>query len=291
MSRDLASTSELDDILHVVVRHVSETFGREAGILLAASETLQTRSLSPGFTLDEDASAVATWAFKQGRPAGRGTDTLADAAVRFMPLKTARGVIGVLGVKPVDPDATLSPEQRRLLEVFASQAALAIERAELAEQARQVQLARAAEELQRALLNSVSHDLRTPLVSITGTLSSLEEDGACQDDPVQRSLITMAREEAERLNGLVGNLLDMTRIEAGALKATEEPCDIQEVINAALDRLAGRLAGRAVSVDAAELLAPMDFVLMVQVLVNLLDNAVKYSPPTTPIDVTARASW
>lgn len=288
LSRDLASASELDDILHVVVRHVGETFGREAGILLAAGETLQARSLSPGFALDEDASAVAAWAFKQGQPAGRGTDILADAAVRFMPLKTARGVIGVLGVKPIDPDAYLSSEQRRLLEVFASQAALAVERAELAEQARQAQLARAAEELQRALLNSVSHDLRTPLVSITGTLSSLEEDGACQDDPAQRILITMAREEAERLNGLVGNLLDMTRIEAGALRTTEEPCDIQEVINAALDRLGSRLASRAVSVDAAELLAPMDFVLMAQVLVNLLDNAIKYSPPATPIDVTAR---
>lgn len=290
LSRDLASAGELDDILAAVVRHVGDTFGREAGILLAAGETLQPRSLSPGFALTEDESAVAAWAFRQGQPAGRGTDTLANARARFMPLKTARGVIGVLGVKPVDPGVYLSPEQRRLLEVFASQAALAIERAELAEQARQAQLARAAEELQRALLNSVSHDLRTPLVSITGTLSSLEEDGACQEDPVQRSLITMAREEAERLNGLVGNLLDMTRIEAGALRAAEEPCDVQEVINAALDRLGGRLAGRAVSVDAAELLAPMDAVLMAQVLVNLLDNALKYSPPDSPIEVAARVT-
>ena len=194
----------------------------------------------------------------------------------------------MLGVRPVDPSSYLAPEQRRLFEAFASQAALAIERAELAEQARQAQLSQATEELQRALLNSISHDLRTPLVSITGTLTNLEEDGACLDEPAQRSLIAMAREEAERLNRLVGNLLDMTRIEAGALRATEEPCDIQEVISAALDRLGSRLEGRPVTVEAPSVLAPMDFVLMVQVLFNLLDNALKYSPSGTPIDVEAK---
>ena len=171
------------------------------------------------------------------------------------------------------PDSYLAPEQRRLLEAFASQAALGIERAELADQARQAQLSQVTEELQRALLNSISHDLRTPLVSITGTLTSLEEDGACLDEPAQRSLITMAREEAERLNRLVGNLLDMTRIEAGALRTSQEPCDIQEVVSAALDRLGSRLEGRQVTVDAPPVLVPMDFVLMLQVLANLLDNA------------------
>jgi two-component system sensor histidine kinase KdpD len=204
-----------------------------------------------------------------------------------MPLKTARGVVGVLGVRPIDPSAYLAPEQRRLFEAFASQAALAIERAELAEQARQAQLSQAAEELQRALLNSISHDLRTPLVSITGTLTDLEENGTDLDEATRRSLIAMAREEAERLNRLVGNLLEMTRIEAGALRAAEEPCDIQEVISAALDRLGSRLEGRPVTVEAPSVLAPMDFVLMIQVLSNLLDNALKYSPSGTPIEVEA----
>ena len=193
----------------------------------------------------------------------------------------------MLGVRPVDPSAYLAPEQRRLFEAFASQAALAIERAELAEQARQAQLSQAAEELQRALLNSISHDLRTPLVSITGTLTDLEENGTNLDETTRHSLIAMAREEAERLNRLVGNLLDMTRIEAGALRATEEPCDIQEVISATLDRLGSRLEGRPVTVEAPSVLAPMDFVLMIQVLFNLLDNTLKYSPSGSPIDVEA----
>jgi two-component system sensor histidine kinase KdpD len=290
LSRDLAAASGLEEILQVVVRHVRETFSREAVILLPDGPVLLPRTVSPGLVLEEDELAVATWAFRQGQPAGRGTDTLPAAALRYMPLKTARGTVGVLGVKPTDPDSFLTPEQRRLLEVFASQAALAIERAQLAEQARRAQLSQATEELQRALLNSISHDLRTPLVSITGTLTSLEEEDASLDEATRRSLITVAREEAERLNRLVGNLLEMTRIEAGALRPSQEPCDVQEVVGAALDRLGGRLGGRPVMVDVPAVLVPMDFVLMAQVLVNLLDNALKYSLPGTPISVEAHVS-
>jgi two-component system sensor histidine kinase KdpD len=287
LSRDLAGARGLEDILHVVIEHIEQTLGREAAILLPAGESLQPRALSPGLALDEDELAVAEWAFRQRQPAGRGTDTLPAASLRYLPLITARGAIGVLGVKPADPASLLTPEQRRLLESFVSQAALAIERAQLAEQARQAQLSQATEELQRALLNSISHDLRTPLVSITGALSTLEEADASLGEEAQRSLITVAREEAERLNRLVGNLLEMTRIEAGALRPVPEPCDVQEVVNAALDRLAGRLEGRPVTVDVPEVMAPMDFVLMAQVMVNLLDNALKYSRPGTPISIDA----
>lgn len=291
LSRDLAATSELDPILQVIIRHVSQTFDREAVILLPSGDALQFRASSnPGLDLDDAEMAVATWAYRQGQPAGHGTDTLPAAALRYLPLKTAQGVVGVLGVKPLSPASHLAPEQRRLLVAFTSQAALAIERAELAEQARLAQLAQAAEQLQSALLNSISHDLRTPLVSITGALTSLEEEEADLDLTTRRSLVVMAREEAERLNRLVGNLLDMTRIAAGALRAAEETCDVQEVINAAFDRLGDRLANRPVTLAAPPLLAPMDLVLMVQVLVNLLDNALKYSPPDSPIEVTARAA-
>jgi two-component system sensor histidine kinase KdpD len=290
LSRDLAVAVDLDGIMQAVLTHIGQTFGREVVVLLPEGGTVKPHALSPGFTLSENELAVATWAFQHGQPAGRGTDTLPAAGVHCLPLKTARGVVGVLGIKPSDPNNRLSPDQRRLLGAFASQAALAIERAQLAEQARQAEVLQATEKLQTALLNSISHDLRTPLVSITGALSSLQEDDVELDAVTRRSLVENAREEAERLNRLVGNLLDMTRIEAGALKVMQEPCDVQDVIGAALEPLDERLRGRSLTVDVpSDLpLVPMDFVLMTQVLVNLLDNALKYSPVGAPIQVRAR---
>jgi two-component system sensor histidine kinase KdpD len=250
------------------------------------------RALSPGFTLNENELAVATWAFQHSQPAGRGTDTLPAAGVHYLPLTTARGVVGVLGVKPSDPNHRLSPDQRRLLGAFASQAALAIERAQLAEQARQTEVLQATEKLQTALLNSISHDLRTPLVSITGALSSLQEDDVELDDATRRSLVENAREEAERLNRLVGNLLSMTRIESGALRAVFEPSDIQDVIGVALEQVSDRLPdSRVVAQVSNDLpLVLVDFVLIVQVLVNLLDNAIKYSAADAPIEIAAHAA-
>jgi two-component system sensor histidine kinase KdpD len=160
----------------------------------------------------------------------------------------------------------------------------------LAEQARQAEVLQATEKLQTALLNSISHDLRTPLVSILGAFSSLQEDDLALDEATRRSLVENAREEAERLNRFVSNLLDMTRIEAGALKVAHEPCDLQDVIGAALERLSDRLGNRTLRVEVPPdlPLVPMDFVLMAQVLVNLLDNALKYSPASAPIEVRVR---
>ena len=183
----------------------------------------------------------------------------------------------------------LTPEQRQTLAAFANQAALAIERASLAEQARQAELLQATEKLQTALLNSISHDLRTPLVSITGALTSLDEQAEMLDDENRRSLIVTAREEADRLNRLVGNLLSMTRIESGAIKLHSEPGDIEDVIGTALEQLGKRLGRHDVKVNIPVdfPLVPMDFTLMVQVVVNVLENAVKYSPENSLIEVSA----
>ena len=169
--------------------------------------------------LNENELAVADWVLRHGEAAGRNTDTLPGAQLRYLPLKTARGVLGVLGIRASgEADRYLTRDQQRLMEAFASQAAVAIERAQLADQARQAQVLQAAEQLQTALLNSISHDLRTPLVSITGALSSLQEQDAQLDPASRRGLVENARDEAERLNRLVGNLLEMTR------NSRPEPC-------------------------------------------------------------------
>jgi two-component system sensor histidine kinase KdpD len=138
-------------------------------------------------------------------------------------------------------------------------------------------------------LNSISHDLRTPLVSITGALSALDQEGGNLDGEARRSLVRTAREEAERLNRLVGNLLDMTRLEAGALRVKREACDAEDLIGAAIGQMEGRLAGRTLELNVQQG-TPMlwaDFVMICHVLGNLLDNALKYSPPDSPLDVQA----
>lgn len=177
LSRDLAGAGGLEAVLEAVVAHVGETFGRGAVVVLPRAEGLKVAASTPALSLGEDELAVASWAFEHSAPAGEGTDTLSAASMRSLPLTTARGTICVLAVRPADFGRNLGPEQRRLLEAFASQAAIAIERTQLAEQASQVELLSATEKLQTALLNSISHDLRTPLASITGVLSSLRPSG------------------------------------------------------------------------------------------------------------------
>ena len=290
LSRDLAAAAELDVILHILIKHCEQTFDREIVVLLPEGNRLVSRLASTGLELSDEETAVADWVYRRGEPAGRHTNTLPAAQLRYLPLKTAQGVVGVLGVgKPGTAERDLTPAQRRLMEAFANQAAQAIERVKLAEEARQIKLLQAAEKLQNALLNSISHDLRTPLVSITGALTSLDEQSDSLDEENRKSLIVTAREEADRLNRLVGNLLSMTRIESGAIKLHIEPGDIQDVIGTALEQLGQRVANRKVPVKIPLdfPLVPIDFTLMVQVLVNVLENAVKYSPEYCSIEVSA----
>jgi two-component system sensor histidine kinase KdpD len=287
LGRDLTSAADLRHVAEIIISHISQVFGRGAAIFLPEEEQLRLFANTPDYHPDPNDLGVASWAYEHDRPAGLGTDTLPAASLRCQPLKTARGLVGVLGIRPKEPGRLLTPEQRQTLDSFAHQAALAIERASLAEQARQTELLQATEKLQTSLLNSISHDLRTPLVSITGALSSLREKTLNLDESARDSLIETANEEAGRLNRLVGNLLNMTRIEAGAIHLNKEPCDLQDAIGAALEQMGERLSNRQVHVTLPSDLdmVALDVALFEQVLVNLLDNAVKYSSVETVIEI------
>jgi two-component system sensor histidine kinase KdpD len=241
LGRDLTSATDLQLVANIIISHISQVFGRDVVIFLQENGQLRVIASTPDYNPDTNEYGVAAWAFEHDQPAGFGTDTLPAASLRCQPLKTARGLIGVLGIRPKEPGKLLTPEQRQTFNAFVHQAALAIERASLAEQARQAELLHATEKLQTALLNSISHDLRTPLVSITGALSSLREEMPTLDEEGHRSLIETAYGEAGRLNRLVGNLLNMTRLEAGAIRLHLEPCDIQDAIGAALEQVSDRL--------------------------------------------------
>ena len=289
LSRDLTVASDLRGILDAVVRNIEESLRARLVVLLPEGERLEVKGASLDLALGVKELAVADWAFRNRAVAGRGTDTLGSARLLYLPLQTTGEVLGILGVELTEDADYASPQSRMLLQAFATQAALAIDRVHLGKQAEQAQILQARESLERALLNSVSHDLRTPLVSITGALGALRDRGNLLAEASRRELLDAAWEEAGRLNRFVGNLLDMTRLEAGALKLKQDPCDVQDLVGCALAALEPQIGSRSIEVrlppDLPEV--KMDMVLMTQVLVNLIDNAHKYAPSDRGIEIAA----
>jgi two-component system sensor histidine kinase KdpD len=207
-------------------------------------------------------------------------------------MKTLTRTFGVMAIRFTGDWSSLIAQVHRLLEAFATQSALALERVELAHQAELAQNMHSRHKLERALLNSVSHDLRTPLSTITGVLSSILEDGDRLSPDVSRELMENARDQADRLNRFVGKLLDMTRLEAGAVILKKEPCDVQDLVGCSIGAMEQQLADRPLVVTLAPdlPLVEMDLSLINQVLINLLDNAVKYSPAGSSIEISAWCS-
>jgi two-component system sensor histidine kinase KdpD len=292
LSRDLAMVLDPADVARTVMNHIARVFRGKAAVLLANGQGLEPALDSPEFDLDGDEVDAAAWAYRQGQPAGHYTKARSEVKGTYLPLSSTQGVVGVLGFQPAGQAGSLKPEQWRLLEAFASLTAQALTRIDLTREARQAQLLRESEKLQAALLNSISHDLRTPLASITGALSSLRDDAAYLDETARALLVNTAWEQADRLNDFVGNLLDMTRLEAGMRKVQPELCDVQDLVGVALERLGNRLEERDLVLEVPGILppVPMDLPLMAQALVNLLDNALKYSPPARPITVRAEVT-
>jgi two-component system sensor histidine kinase KdpD len=293
LGRDLAISADLESYIKAILKRIKDTFGKEVVIFLPdpqIKEMLKSSADNPDIIINENEKAAALWAFQHQKVIGRGTDTLPNAGARYFPLTTARGTVGVLAL--LEPEATpdLTLEQQQLMEAYADLAAVAIEGILLAQETRNTEVLIAKEKLQAALLNSISHELRTPLVSIIGSLSSLQESEIKLDEGSIRKLIQVARAEAERLNGLITNLLDESRLEAGAVKINRQPAEIQDLVGTALEQLGESSSSHPVNMDLpADLpFVSADFALIVQSLVNILDNAFKYSPSGSLVEIKGR---
>jgi two-component system sensor histidine kinase KdpD len=292
LTRELASTRAVGNLAEVAARHLSDLFGARTAVLLHTADKVLVNVVkdSSAFDPDEKELGVAEWVWRNDKEAGLGTDTLPAAAALYVPLRDPRERIGVLGVMPTDKRRFLDPEQRALLDVSATQIASALERARLGEETQRAQVQMEAERLRSSLLSSVSHDLRTPLGVITGASSALLDGKEIEPD-ARRDLALTIHEEAQRLNRLVRNLLDMTKITSGAIQVKKEWQPLEEVVGAALTRMDEQLEGWTVNVKLpADLpLVPIDAVLVEQVLVNLLENAAKYARKGSAIDIEAHA--
>jgi two-component system sensor histidine kinase KdpD len=291
----LAGIALLDDILWASAFQISSMLKANVVILLpdlSSSRLTISVGYPPEDELDPQDMAAAQWSWEKRAPAGRHSETLTGAKRLFLPMRTGAGAVGVIGLQWRDEDAPLTPEERRLLDALIDQTALAIERAQLAERADKARVLAETDKLRVAMLTSLSHDLRTPLAAILGAATTLMSNLGLYDAARTQELLATIREEAERLNRFVGNLLDMSRLEAGVLGTKLEFIDISDAIDSALARFARRLADHRVEKDVPPNLpfAKADPALLEQALINVLDNAAKYSAPATAIRIGARAA-
>jgi two-component system sensor histidine kinase KdpD len=289
-SRKLASVGALDDVLWATAYQTALMLKVRVVLLLPESGTIAVKAGYPPEDMLDDADlAAAKWAWLNDRAAGRGSDTLPGAKRLFLPMRTGRGPIGVVGIDSDKPGPLLTPDQRRLLDALTDQGALAIERVNLVEDVERVKRNAETDRLRSALLTSISHDLRTPLAAVLGAAGTLRDLGDSLTDGQKADLLATIVDESERLNRFIANLLDMTRLESGAVAPNAAPHDLREIVGSALRRASKILSGHPVALEFAPDLPmlSLDAVLFEQVMFNLLDNASKYSTPDAAIKVRA----
>ena len=294
LSADLTRSTGSTAMAETASRNVATHFQSKVLIFLpGAGGRLRSNSLVDHEVVSQDELGVAQWVYDHHEPAGMGTDTLPGAQALYLPLKGAHELIGVMGIRPNEAAGRhMEPDQRHLLEAFANQTAVALERALLAERNRESQRQVDREQLRNALLSSVSHDLRTPLGGITGAASTLLADHGELPASSRKDLLETIHEEGNRLQRLVTNLLDVTRLESGVVDLAKDWVPLEELVGVALERLQGTLGDRVIKVELPANL-PMvqaDPVLLGQVLINLLENACKFSPADQPIEIKGWAT-
>jgi two-component system sensor histidine kinase KdpD len=291
MSRELAANRGFEDLARVAVKHVAETFASQAVVLVpdAAGRLHHPRSpVLPASLLHADLS-VAQWVLDHGVPAGLGTDTLPANSAQYLPLRAATKTLGVLAVAPSQRRRLLLPEQRHLLETFAGQIALAMERAGLAEEAETARVTAETESLRNTLLASISHDLRTPLSVIAGASSALNDPTMAFDAEARRTLTASIEAKANQMSEIISNVLELMRLETGKVSLRRDWQTLEEMLGAVLERCQARLSHHPVVDELQPGLPPVfvDGSLILQVFTNLLENAAKHTPPGTRVTISA----
>ncbi|MGA7959128.1 MAG: sensor histidine kinase KdpD [Xanthobacteraceae bacterium] len=289
-SRKLAGAGTLDDVLWATAYQTALMLKVRVVLLLPERGTIAVKTGYPPEDILDDADiAAAKWAWENNRVAGRGSDTLPGAKRLFLPMHTGRGAIGMMGIDSDKPGPLLTPDQRRLLDALADQGALAIERVRLVEEMDRVERNAETERLRSALLTSISHDLKTPLAAVLGSAGTLRDLAEKLSAGEKAELLGTIIDESERLNRFIANLLDMTKLESGAIAPNVALHDLGEIVGSALRRASRILARHEVGLDLAPDLPmlELDAVLFEQVLFNILDNAAKYAPAKTTIRIQA----
>jgi two-component system sensor histidine kinase KdpD len=303
-SRDLARRRTIDEISRFLVRHVLSSIEGEAAVLLPDAEgkiqdpehfcdrgSPRAASSANRYPVPGNDLGIAQWAYDHKKKAGLNTDTLASASAMYLPLSALKRNIGVLGLRPTDPRQLQIPEQMGLVEALINQAAVAMERVQLAAAAQEADVQIESERLRNVLLSAISHDFRTPLATIIGSASTLRDSEAALGEERRRALLDTLLHEAERMNRLVGNLLDLTRFSDGRIELRHDWVAIDELVGAVLARLSGLLASHPVTLDMPPEppLVQGDEVMIEQVLSNLVENVARHTPAGTPFEISARA--
>ncbi len=292
LTRELAQATDFADLLAIIIREIGKT--AQADVALSLPEESQQGSLTPYFAstwpMGEKEQSVAAWAFRHRQPAGRGTDTLPSADGAHLPLLAGERAVGVLSVRFRD-GGDFAANQRDLLEAFVRQIALVIDRQRLRDAEQRAKMVEESERLSKTLLNSVSHEIRTPISAITSAAAALSAARSAHSAAVPWTMVDEIQEAARRLNRLVGNLLNMTRLESGHVEPKLDWCDVSDLVHVTLQELQKELSLHKVSLEMASglPLVRIDFVLMQQALGNLLLNAALHTPPGTSVQVQASA--
>lgn len=289
LAKELNRAKSLDEMMRTAEHEIGVTFNARVGCFLPQTPDKLSTTPHPASTFtpkSEKEWSVALWVYQNRQPAGRGTNTLPFAEAVYYPLLAGDAVVGVIGIAPL-LSRPFTLEQEGLLQTFLHQIAVALERERLRLAAEQTHMLAASERLYKTLLNSISHELRTPLAAITGASTSLMENHTAENPERRALLVSDIYSAGQRLNRLVKNLLDMTRLESGMLKLNLEWCEVNDLVNVVMRNLAKELSYHKIHLQLApELpLVRMDFVLMEQALANILLNAAQHTPAETTITI------